>query len=65
MEMTETTRAQTSARIYVDTAEMLAEHRRRLSLLAARDLTTDEVIKVMHRVFSQQPEAVIRAAVQS
>lgn len=53
----------TSARIQVDTAVVLGDQKRRLSAIANRDLSTDDVIKAMHRVFVQQPETVIAEAV--
>jgi len=53
----------TSARILTDTAAVLGDQKRRLSIVAGRDLSTDDVIKAMHRVFVQQPEAVIEQAV--
>lgn len=63
-EMTEQTEKRyTSARILTDTAALLGDQKRRLGIVAGRDLSTDDVIRVMHRVFVQQPETVIEQAV--
>lgn len=64
MEVTEQATLRTSARISLDTQAALAKQRLHLSALAGRELSTDEVIQIMHGVFVRQPEAVIRQAVQ-
>jgi len=56
-------RQYTSARILVDTAAVLGDQKRRLSIVAGRDLSTDDVIRMMHSVFIQQPADVIEQAV--
>jgi hypothetical protein len=56
-------RQYTSARILVDTAAVLGDQKRRLSIVAGRDLSTDDVIRMMHSVFVQQPADVIEQAV--
>ena len=56
-------RQYTSARILVDTAAVLGAQKRRLSIVAGRDLSTDDVIRMMHSVFVQQPADVIEQAV--
>jgi hypothetical protein len=56
-------RQYTSARILVDTATALGDQKRRLSIVAGRDLSTDDVIRMMHSVFIQQPADVIEQAV--
>ena len=57
-------RLSTSARISPATAAALEKQRLRLGVLAGRELTNNDVIRVMHRTFVQLPETVIAQAVQ-
>jgi hypothetical protein len=55
---------QTTARISVSTAKALTRQRVRLSAMVGREVSNDDVIRAMHEVFVQQPEAVIVEVVQ-
>ncbi len=56
-------KATSSTRISPAMAAELEQQRLRLSVLARRELSNNDVIRIMHRVFVAQPEPVVRQAV--